>query len=66
MNDETGFMPSPGADMPRENLRALIRDASRYRWLREAKFIEIITDTQMFRCGGSDELDRVVDTAATP
>lgn len=45
---------------------ALRQDAMRYRWLRGAKFLEIVTDSQMFRVAGGDNLDKTVDVAATP
>lgn len=38
--------------------------AERYRWLCEnARFVEIHTHTQLFRCRG-DELDRVLEVAS--
>lgn len=50
----------------RENYQALVRDASRYRWLREAKYLEIVTENELFRVAGGDNLDKTVDVAATP
>lgn len=57
-----GYPAAPSASVPHD----LIRDASRYRWLREAKFLEIVTDSQMFRVAGGDNLDKTIDMAATP
>lgn len=52
--------------VPQDEYHALVRDASRYRWIREAKFFEIVTDSQMFRVIGGENLDKTVDVAATP
>lgn len=51
----------------RERVITLEQDAERYRWLREsARFVEIQTHTQLFRTGGQEQLDKLIDTARKP
>ena len=68
MSDQSsiGFHQPTTVEIRAETYRALVRDASRYRWLREAKFLEIVTENELFRVAGGDNLDKTVDVAATP